>query len=180
SFTTWHSRHYPGPGSGLGESAAEVGGVGGAGLAGRGAVGDADADHAELAGEDVGAVAGAVHPGVDHGARRGEVAAAPADVLADRVRAARAGPAGALDAGAEGRAVARLMPEVVLGDHVVGVAGGGAAELAVHAERAQAMRAALGVEQAERRVRRVRTQRVGTRATCGAGGGRSRGGGGRD
>ena len=45
-----------------------------------------------------------------------------------------------------------VVGEVALGDHVAGVAGGGAAELAVELEGAQAVGAALLVEQAERRV----------------------------
>src|SRR3954454_22555136 len=110
-------------------SAAEVGGVGGAVAAGRDAVGDADADHAEAAREDVGPMTRAMHPGGDHRARRGERAASPADVLADGVRAARAGPAGAPDAGGERRPVARGVVEEVLGDHGVSVARGGAAKL---------------------------------------------------
>src|SRR4029079_14781749 len=110
---TWHSPALK-PG---GELTDEVRCVSCPAATGRSAVGDADADHLELAREDVLTVAGAVHPGLDHLARRGQRALAVADVLAHGPGAARLGPAGALDAGHEGGAGLGGVVEVVPGDH---------------------------------------------------------------
>src|SRR3954469_14380769 len=113
------------------EDRAEVGHVrAGAVLAAdRRAAGDAEADLVEAAVEDVGAVAGAVHPAVDDVRRRGVVPAPPGDVLAERVAARALEVAGGLDAADE-----VAVREVVAPRHVVRVALRGEVEAVVVAQ----------------------------------------------
>src|SRR4051794_37143860 len=97
--------------------------VGRARAAGRRAEGDADPDLAEAAVEDVGAVAGRVHPGVDDPGGRHGAPGRPGDVLAQRPRAGALEVVGALDAlghrGAGGGDVAEEAPD----DHLARVLG---------------------------------------------------------
>ncbi len=111
---------------------------------------DAEADLAIRGHEDVGAVAGRVHPGGHDRLRAGELAGAPGEVLADAPGAAVRQVAGGADALGGLGAVAALVGEVAVGDHVVAVAEGGLLQLAVDLQRGQAAVGALGVEQAER------------------------------
>src|SRR3954468_3960812 len=82
---------------------------------------DADPDLAEAAAQDVRAVPGGVHPRLVDLGRGGEVARAPADVLAERPRPAGAHVAGALDAIGHPDAVGPVVREVAVVDHVAGV-----------------------------------------------------------
>src|SRR5262249_55322923 len=125
--------------SGLAEVSRVGGGVADAAL-GR-AVGDPDADVAELRAQDVGPVARAVHPHVHDRFGRGVLERAPGDVLAERVAVV----AGAVDAAGEVTVV-----EVLVVHHRLGVTPGRAVELRVVAQRAQVVKGALLVEQAER------------------------------
>ena len=111
---------------------------------------DAEADLAIRGHEDVGAVAGRVHPGGHDRARGGELAGAPGEVLADPPGAAVGQVAGGADALGGLGAVAALVGEVAVGDHVVAVAEGGLLQLAVDLQRGQTAVGALGVEEAQR------------------------------
>ena len=123
----------------------------GAAVAGARVAGDdAEADLAIRGHEDVGAVAGRVHPGGHDRLRAGELAGAPGEVLADPPGAAVRQVAGGADALGGLGAVAALVGEVAVGDHVVAVAEGGALQLAVDLQRGQAAVGALGVEEAQR------------------------------
>ena len=130
---------------------------------------DAEADLAVLRLQDVRAVAGRVHPGDHDRARGGEVAGAPGEVLADPPGAAARQVAGGADALRGLGAVAAVVGEVGVGDHVAAVAEGGALELAVDLQRLEAAVAALGVEQAQRGVGdRRQVARVGLHVGVGA------------
>ena len=90
-------------------------------LVARDAEADADADLAKGLLEDVGLVAGGVHPGLHDGVGRAELAGAPGEVLAQRPARGALGVAGAEDAVDERVAVAAGVVEVALGDHRHGV-----------------------------------------------------------
>src|SRR6185312_4018873 len=123
---------------GVVDDGAEVGRVGRAPgrVAGR-AGDDPDADLGELRGQDVLAVARAVHPG-DHDAAGGrDLALAPGDVLADGPVAVRLDVAAGLEAVGERRAVRGDVGEEVLRDHARRVGGGGLGEALRHGQRVQ-------------------------------------------
>ena len=84
--------------------------------------------------------------------RRGEVAGAPGEVLADAPAAAVREVAGGADALGGLRAVAAGVGEVGVLDHVVAVGERGALQAVVGAQRGEAAVGALAVEQAERRL----------------------------
>jgi hypothetical protein len=128
--------------------------VGRVGRAPCGALGGADRqaepDLAVVGGEDVAAVAAAVHPRRHHRARRRQRTLAPADVLADHPVVAAVEIADRGQALDERGAIGRLVVEEGLRDHPLGVADRGAAEPDVGAQRAEPVRRPLRVDQAQR------------------------------
>jgi hypothetical protein len=114
--------------------------------------GDADAGFAVVRVEDVGAVAGRRHPGIDDRLRARQPQRAPGDVLADFVPHSRA-----IDVAARADPVQRRFAigsdvrEVVRAGHVFAVALRGARELCVGRQCALAVRFAFLVDQAEDR-----------------------------
>src|SRR4051812_5676183 len=169
---------------------AEVGRVRRApGRVGGGAERDAEADLGELAGEDVVAVARAVHPRDRDVARGGEVALAPRDVLADRPVAVGGDVAAGREAVDERAAVRGDVREEARRDHAGRVGGAGLGEALRLGDGVKAGGGALVVEQAQGRLARLGDRgggRHGVRAGAGgvlgrrvsARGGGERGGGG--
>src|SRR6185312_9292728 len=94
-----------------------------------------DPDCPEGAGEDVGAVAGAVHPGAADRARRPQRARAPGDVLADVPAASAAQVAGAADAVDEAPPAERVVREEVPRGHRAGMSARRSRELPVQSQR---------------------------------------------
>ena len=139
---------------------------------------DPDPGFAEGAGEDVGAVPGRGHPGVDDRPRRGQPHRAPGDVLADHIPVLRVGD---VAAGADPLqrcfAVGRDVREVVLVGHVAAVLLRGVRELRIGRQRALAVSFAFLIDQAQHRGAHLfdvagRGRQVGVRAGGRGGGGR--------
>lgn len=113
---------------------------------------DADAGFAVVRVEDVRAVTGGGHPGVDDRLRARQPQRAPGDVLADFVSDSRA-----VDVAARAHPVQRRFAvggdvrEVVLAGHVFAVALRGVRELRVGRQRALTVRFAFLIDQAEDR-----------------------------
>src|SRR4051812_10554094 len=122
------------------------------GAVGRRAEDDAEADLVVVAAEHVGAVARAVHPGVDGLAGGGELALAPGQVLADHVVVAAGDVAGVEQARGQRLAVRGDVSEERLGDHAARVRRRGLGQVSVGAGGREPVRGALLVEEAERGV----------------------------
>jgi hypothetical protein len=137
---------------------------------------DADAGVAEGAVEDVGAVPGGGHPGVDGGLRRGQPHRAPGDVLADYIPGLRARQVAAGAHPVERRlAVGGDVGEVVFACHVAAVLLRGARELRVGRQRALAVAFAFLVDQAQHRGAHLQdVARVGGEVGVGTGARRGR------
>src|ERR671910_2514390 len=131
---------------------AEVDRVGRArGVRDRHAEDHADAHLAERALEDVGAVAGRVHPGGEGAARRAVRAGAPGQVLAQHPAVVLADVLGAQDAVDHRDAVGRRVLEERVLDHVARVTERGLAQPLVLAQRRQVVLGTDLVVQAEDR-----------------------------